>query len=67
MLLCQLRLAAQISLMYLTFRRYQESAALKGDQVHKEEGNLIMMFAKGKNYQYGESRMPDYWCLNTCN
>ena len=32
-----------------------------------EHGNLIVMFAKRKNYQYGESRMPDYWCLNTCN
>ena len=52
--LCQLRLAAQ---MCLTFARYEESAALRIDQVHEDEGNLIVLFAKGKSFQYGEIRM----------
>ena len=43
--------------MYLTFARYEESAALKVEQVHKDQGNLIVMFCKGKNYQFGEARM----------
>ena len=42
-----MRLAAQISLMFLTFARYEESAELKIIQVHKDKGNLIVMFAKG--------------------
>ena len=33
---CQMRLAAQISLIFLTLARYKESAALKINQVHKE-------------------------------
>ena len=55
--LCQLRLAAQISLMFLTFARYEESAALKVEQVTREQGNLLVLFGKGKNFQYGESRL----------
>ena len=49
--LCQMRLAAQISLIFLTLARYKESAALKIIHVHKDEGNLIIIFAKGKNFQ----------------
>ena len=52
-----MRLSAQVSLVFLTFARYEESAALKVSQVLKDGGNLIVMFPKGKNYQYGESRM----------
>ena len=54
--LSQLRLAAQIATMYLTFSRYEEAAALTVKQVQKEGGNLIIQFEKGKTYQYGESR-----------
>ena len=52
-----MRLAAQISLMFLTFARYEESAVLKVGQVQKDGGNLIVMFRKGKTCQYGKARM----------
>ena len=55
--LCQLRLAAQISVMFLTFARYEECAALKVEQVTREQGNLLVLFGKGKNYQFGECRL----------
>ena len=55
--LCQLRLAAQISLMFCTFSRYEEAAALKLNQVYKEGGNLTVKFEKGKNYQWGQARV----------
>ena len=54
--LSQLRLAAQIAVMYLTFSRYEEAAALTMKQVHKQGHNLVIQFEKGKTYQYGESR-----------
>jgi integrase len=55
--LCQLRLAAQVSLMYLTFSRFEESSGLKINQVMREGKDLVVMFEKGKTYQYGEARM----------
>ena len=55
--LCQLRLAAQLAIMYLTFSRYEEVAALKITQVSKEGHNLLIMFEKGKTYQMGEARL----------
>ena len=55
--LCQLRLAAQVTVMYCAFLRYEESAALRMSQVKSENGDLVILFAKGKTYQFGESRM----------
>ena len=48
--LCQMRLSAQISLMFLTFARYEKSVALKMGQVHRDGDNLMVMFPKGKTY-----------------
>ena len=45
-----MRLAAQVLLMFLTFARNKESAALKIGQVHKDGGNLIVMFPNGMTY-----------------
>lgn len=55
--LCQLRLAAQVAVMFLTFARYEESAELKLEQVSREGDNLVILFKKGKNFQFGEARM----------
>ena len=55
--LCQLRLAAQVTVLYCAFSRYEESAALRMSQVKRENGDLVILFAKGKTYQVGESRM----------
>ena len=55
--LCKLRLAAQVSLMFCTFCRYEESAELRCSQVTKDKGDLLVKFAKGKTYQFGEARM----------
>ena len=55
--LCKLRLAAQVSVMFCTFCRYEESAELRCSQVTKDKGDLLVMFAKGKTYQFGEARM----------
>ena len=55
--LCQLRLAAQLSIMYLTFSRYEEVAALRIKQVSKEGHNLLVLYEKGKTYQMGEARL----------
>ena len=54
--LCQLRLAAQIALMFTTFSRYEESAALKCSQISKNKDDLVVTFLKGKTYQVGEAR-----------
>ena len=54
--LCKLRLAAQISLMYTAFSRFEESSVLKRSQVVKCQDDLAVNFLKGKNYQYGEAR-----------
>ena len=55
--LCKLRLAAQVSLMYSTISRYEESAVLRCSQVVKDKGDLLVTFRKGKTYQMGEARM----------
>ena len=52
-----LRLAAQVALMFLSFPRYKESAELKVEQVSREGNNLVILFKKGKNYQFGEAWM----------
>ena len=57
--LCQMRLAAQVSLMFLTFARYEESAAVRMGDMHRDGDNLIVMCPKGKTYQFSESRMAD--------
>ena len=54
--LCQLRLAAQISVMFLSFSRFEESSALLRSQVKKIQGDLLVTFKKGKNFQFGEAR-----------
>ena len=54
--LCQLRLAAQVSLMFMTFSRYEESSALMRSQVKRCQGELKVIFRKGKTYQHGEAR-----------
>ena len=54
--LVDLRFAAQLSLMYCTFSRYEESSMLKIGDVFKEEELWIANFPKGKQYQYGEAR-----------
>lgn len=55
--LCRLRLAAQLAVMYLTFSRFEECAALKCMQIQKEGPNLVVTFKKGKTYQFGEARV----------
>ena len=52
----KLRLAAQISLMFCTFGRYEESAALTVEQVQEVGGDLVVVFKKGKTYQMGNAR-----------
>jgi site-specific recombinase XerD len=54
--LCEHRLAAQIALMYSTFSQYEESAALRVNQVSKAGKDLLVTFQKGKTYQHGEAR-----------
>ena len=51
-----LRFAAQISIMYCTFSRYEESCALRPSDILEEEGDMVVVFPKGKQYQYGEAR-----------
>ena len=53
----QLRLAAQVSVMFGTISRFEETASLKMNQVSFEEGDLVILYEKGKTYQHGEARM----------
>ena len=50
-------MAAQVALMYLSFTRYEESSELKMEQVTNKKDYLIVLFKKGKTYQFGEARM----------
>ena len=50
------RLAAQVSLMFLTFSRFEEAKELTVGQIMEKEQDLVVTFAKGKQYQFGESR-----------
>ena len=52
----QLRLAAQVTVMYCAFARYEEVAALRMSQITFEGSDLVVSFTKGKTYQYGEAR-----------
>ena len=52
-----LRMAAQMSVMYCTFARFEEVKALKVKQVKVEGSGLVIDFLKGKQYQHGECRM----------
>ena len=54
--LTSLRFAAQLSVMYCTFARYEEVAALTVEQILVEAGDVVVMYAKGKQYQNGEAR-----------
>ena len=42
--------------MFLSFSRFEESSALLRSQVKKSQGDLLVTFKKGKNFQYGEAR-----------
>ena len=54
--LCKLRLAAQVSLMFCTMSRFEESAELRCSHFSKDKGDLVVNFKKGKTYQFGEAR-----------
>ena len=53
----ELRFAAQLSLLYCTFSRYEESAGLEISHVEEDGQDLLILFPKGKQYQFGEARM----------
>jgi integrase len=55
--LCQVRLAAQVSIMFGTFSRFEEASSLKIRQVERRDGGLDVVFEKGKQYQFGEARV----------
>ena len=55
--LCRLRLAAQVALMFLSFARYEGSSELNVKQISCEKDYLVVLFKKGKSYQFGEARM----------
>ena len=54
--LVNLRFAAQVSLLFCTFARYEESAALEVSHLAEDDGDLVVIFPKGKQYQFGEAR-----------
>ena len=54
--LCPLRLAAQISVMFFSFSRFEESSSLLRSQVKKIQGDLLVTFKKRKKFQFGEAR-----------
>ena len=54
--LANLRFAAQVSLLFCTFSRYEESAALEISHLVNDEDDLVVVFPKGKQYQFGEAR-----------
>ena len=54
--LVDLRFLAQVSLMYCTFSRYEESASLKVSFIEEDGNDLAVNFNKGKQYQFGECR-----------
>ena len=54
--LVDVRFAAQIALMYCTFSRYEEAAALRLEDIVEEEEDIVVNFPKGKQYQFGESK-----------
>ena len=51
--LTSLRFAAQLSVLYCTFARYEEVAALTVEQILVEagDGDVVVMYARGKQYQ----------------
>ena len=50
------RLAAELSLMYLTFSRFEEAKELTIGQIVEDGSDLVVTFKKGKQYQFGEAR-----------
>ena len=50
------RFAAQLSVVYCTFSRYEETAALKPKDIVKEGLDILVLFPKGKQFQFGEAR-----------
>ena len=55
--MCKIRLAAQVSVMFCCFARFEEVQALKLVQVKEGEVALEVDFLKGKTYQFGEARL----------
>ncbi len=55
--MCRLRLAAQVSIMFCCFARFEEVQALRVEQVKEDEMGLEVDFLKGKTYQFGEARL----------
>ena len=53
----QLRLAAQVAVMFCTFARFEEVQALKVEQIKEGGEGLVVDFLKGKTYQFGEARL----------
>ena len=51
-----MRFAAQISVLYLTFARWEETAALLVKNVRFSKRFVVISYPKGKNFQFGESR-----------
>ena len=48
-----LRFVAQLSVMYCTFSRYEESCVLRTLDILEEDEDLVVIYPKGKQYQYG--------------
>ena len=53
---CKLRLAAQVSVMFCTFSRYDESAELRCSKISKDKGELLVNFKNRNSYQLWEAR-----------
>ena len=50
----ELRFITYLITSYSSFARYEELAALKTEDVYREEEGFVLNFKKGKTYQYGE-------------
>ena len=50
----ELRFITYLITSYSSFARYEELAALKVEDVYREDDGFVLNFKKGKAYQYGE-------------
>ena len=50
----ELRFITYLLTSYSSFARYEELAALKTEDVFREDDGFVLNFKKGKSYQYGE-------------
>merc|ERR1712105_175917 len=55
----ELRFITYLITSYSSFARYEELAALKTEDVYREEEGFVLNFKKGKSYQYGECFIGD--------